>query len=80
MKHRIESEKNIGGSHWLISIELIPESDEEKRAIEKSVNERTDSERQLLDSHLHFTLRETHSIEDFVSQHKNFFTVKAFRN
>lgn len=35
MKHRIESEKNIGGSHWLISIELIPESDEEKEPSKK---------------------------------------------
>jgi len=80
MKHRIENEKNIGSSHWLISIELIPENDEEKKAIEKNVNERTDSERQLLDGHLHFTLGETYSIADFVNQNKNFFTVKAFRN
>ena len=81
MKHTIKDKKNLGNNNWLIAIELNPDNDFEKGAIQKAENaDATEAEREMLDNYLLFCLGDTLSLISLEQQKQNLFIVKAFQN
>lgn len=83
MKYTIKDKNNLSNHHWLIAIELTPETDFEKAAIKKAEKANTtDDEREMLDNYLLFCLGDNLSLVSLEQQQQqqNLFIVKAFQN
>ncbi len=81
MKHKIINQQKLDNKQSLISISLISESEEERKAIDnvEAINA-TDAEKEFIDNYLLFCLGDKYSIVSLENQKQNIFIVKVFEN
>ena len=80
MKHSIKSRRNIDSHNMIVTVELLPENDLEKKVL-KNVQAMTasDEERDLVENYLHFSLGlGNYSVLMASNQTNNIATLKIF--
>ncbi len=79
MKHKIKSDQRIDINNSVVVVELYPENDIEKNAINNlGTYSATDSERELVENYLHFNSEVSGQVLK-AEQKGNIFTLKVFR-
>lgn len=82
MKHKVKNRVNLGNKNYRIAVELTPESEFERKAIQNAQEaENTSAERGILDNYLLFSIfKEDYSVIKLVEQKGSTFVIDILMN